>query len=116
MTTDTRFLHYVIEQLGLGSRLVHKRLFGEYALYVDGKVVAFACDNRLYLKPTPAAQQLAPGLPEQPPYPGAKGHPVADELLDDSERLRALLLATADCLPAPKPKPKKAASRIRHPG
>lgn len=104
MATDSRFLHYVIEQLGLGSRLVHKRLFGEYALYLDGKVVAFACDNSLYLKPTQAAQQLAPQLPGHPPYPGAKDHPVADELLDEPERLRALLLATAACLPAAKPR------------
>lgn len=103
MATDTGFLDYVAEQLDLGSRLGHKRLFGEYALYLDGKVVAFACDNSLYLKPTSAAAQLAPGLPQKPPYSGAKDYPVADELLDDSERLRALLLATAACLPAPKP-------------
>jgi TfoX/Sxy family transcriptional regulator of competence genes len=104
MATDSSFLQYVIEQVGLGSRLGYKRLFGEYALYLDDKVVAFACDNSLYLKPSPAAQQLAPQLPVQPPYPGAKGHPVADELLDDSERLRALLLATAACLPTAKPR------------
>jgi hypothetical protein len=39
-----------------------------------------------------------------PPYPGAKPHLRADELLDDSERLRELLLATAAALPAPKEK------------
>lgn len=111
MATDTGFLDYVAEQLDLGSRLGHKRLFGEYALYLDGKVVAFACDNSLYLKPTAAAAQLAPQLPQQPPYPGARNHPVADELLDDSERLRALLLAIAACLPTPKPR--KAATHPR---
>ena len=27
-------------------------MFGEYAFYVNGKVVALLCDNLLYIKPT----------------------------------------------------------------
>ena len=104
MATDRGFLDYVVEQARLGERLDFKRMFGEYALYVDAKVVAFACDNSLFIKPTAAAATLAPQLPGRPPYPGAKDYPVADELLDDPDALRRLLLATADALPAPKPK------------
>ena len=118
MATDRIFIDYVAEQLGLGARLTHKKMFGEYALYVDEKVVAFACDNSLFIKPTDAAARLAPGLPQRPPYPGAKNYPVADELLDDGDELRRLIIATADALPAPKPKKaakkataKKAAAR-----
>jgi TfoX/Sxy family transcriptional regulator of competence genes len=103
--TDRSFLEFVVEQSGLEGALVFKRLFGEYALYLDGKVVAFACDNSLLLKPSPAATQLAPQLPGRPPYPGAKDYPVMDELLDEPEALRRLLLATAAALPPPKPKP-----------
>ena len=111
MATDRIFVDYVAEQLGLGARLTHKKMFGEYALYLDDKVVAFACDNSLFIKPTDAAARLAPGLPQRPPYPGAKNYPVADELLDDGDELRRLIIATADALPAPKPKPKKAAKK-----
>ncbi len=107
MATDRIFVDYVTEQLGLGARLTHKKMFGEYALYLDDKVVAFACDNSLFIKPTEAATKLAPDLPQRPPYPGAKDYPVADELLDDGDELRRLIIATADALPAPKPKPKK---------
>ncbi|WP_139826410.1 TfoX/Sxy family protein, partial [Derxia lacustris] len=32
--------------------LVAKRMFGEYALYLDGKVVGFICDDELFVKPT----------------------------------------------------------------
>ena len=104
MATDLGFVDYVLEQAALGERLTVRRLFGEYALYVDDKVVAFACDDSLFAKPTAAAERLAPQLPRRPPYPGAKPYPVADELLDDSERLRALLLETAALVPAPKPR------------
>lgn len=104
MATDQDFIDYVAEQIALGDRLSHKKMFGEYALYVDGKVVAFACDNSLFVKPSDAAAGLAPGLPQRPPYPGAKDYPVADELLDDSDAIRRLVLATAALMPVPKPR------------
>ncbi|MGC4027312.1 MAG: TfoX/Sxy family protein [Steroidobacteraceae bacterium] len=114
MATDREFIDYVTEQAALGSRLTHKKMFGEYALYLDGKVVAFACDNSLFIKPSAAAARLAPQLPQRPPYPGAKNYPVADELLDDQERLRQLICETAALMPLPKPR--VPAGRRRKPG
>lgn len=117
MATDRDFIDYLAEQLALGGRLTHRKMFGEYALYVDEKVVAFACDNSLFVKPSAAAAELAPDLPQRPPYPGAKDYPVADELLDDADALRRLVLATAARMPAPKPraprKPKATPARSR---
>lgn len=104
MATSQDFVEYVTEQIALGDRLAHKKMFGEYAFYVDGKVVGFACDNSLFIKPSPAATKLAPELPQRPPYPGAKDYPVADELLDDSDMIRKLILETAALMPAPKVK------------
>ena len=104
MGTDLNYIQYVVEQVGLGSRLTHKKMFGEYALYVDGKVVAFVCDNSLFVKPSQAAVKLTPHLPQRAPYPGARNYPVADELLDDSDSLRRLILETAALMPEPKPK------------
>lgn len=104
MATDQDFIDYVAEQTRLGERLAHKKMFGEYALFLDGKVVAFACDNSLFVKPPAAAQRLAPGLPLRPPYPGAKDYPVADELLDDADAPRTLLLETAALMSEPRPK------------
>ncbi len=104
MGTERSFVDYVAEVVKLGSRLSYKKLFGEYALYLDGKVVAFACDNSLYIKPSKAAATLAPDLPQGPPYPEAKDYPIADELLDDPEALRHLIEETAALMPLPKPK------------
>ena len=110
MATDQDFCDYVAEQVALGDRLSRKRMFGEYAFYVDGKVVGFACDNSFFLKLSAAGEAFAPALPRKPPYPGAKDYLVADELLDDSERLQRLILETAALMPIPKPR-KPAAAR-----
>lgn len=108
MASDRDFVLYVAEQIGLGSRLTYRKMFGEYALYMDEKVVAFVCDNSLFIKPSQAAETLAPDLPQAPPYPGAKNYPVADELLDDADELRRLVIETARLMPAPAPrKPRK---------
>ncbi|MGN2251133.1 TfoX/Sxy family protein [Frateuria edaphi] len=104
MATDLSFIDYVIEQAALDERITFKRMFGEYGIYIDGKVVAFACDNSLFVKAANATAELTANLPRRPPYPGAKPYPVADELLDDSDQLQALLLATAGAMPEPKPK------------
>jgi TfoX/Sxy family transcriptional regulator of competence genes len=106
MATELNFVEYVLETARLGARLTHKKMFGEYALYLDDKVVAFACDNSLFIKPSKAAATLAPDLPQRPPYPGAKDYPVADELLDDPDLLRRLIEETAALMPLPKPKKK----------
>lgn len=114
MATDREFIDYVADQIALGSRLTHRKMFGEYALYVDGKVVAFVCDNSLFVKLSPASTRLAPDLPLRPPYPGAKGYPVADELLDDSDAIRTLILETALHMPVPKPGKQVSKGRPHH--
>ena len=111
MATDQTFVDYVVEQVALGDRLTHKKMFGEFTLYLDGKIVALACDNSLLVKPSAAATEIAPGLPMRAPYPGAKLCLVADELLDDTELISRLLLETAAHMPLPKPKKASAASR-----
>ncbi|MEO8809588.1 MAG: TfoX/Sxy family protein, partial [Rhodanobacter sp.] len=88
MATDKSFLDYVVEQADLGDALTYRKMFGEYALYHAGKVIAFVCDNSLFVKPSSASDNLTPSLPTSSPYPGAKPFPVADELLDDSAALR----------------------------
>lgn len=112
MATTRDFIDYIAEQADLGEAFTHKRMFGEYGLYLHDKVIAFACDNSLFVKATSSTEALTAALPRRPPYPGAKPYPVADELLDDGDALRALLVATAEALPAPKP---KARARKRKP-
>jgi TfoX/Sxy family transcriptional regulator of competence genes len=112
VATDSSFIEHVADQSQMRDRLTHKKMFGEYALYIDDKVVAFACDNSLFVKPAEATRHLTADLPQRPPYPGAKPYPVADALLDEPDRLHGLLQATERAMPAPKPKtPRKRAAR-----
>jgi TfoX/Sxy family transcriptional regulator of competence genes len=104
MATDADFIDYVHAQSGLGAALESKKLFGEYALYLDGKVVALACDNQLFLKPTAAGRALLHEVIEQAPFPSAKPHYLLADALEDTETLQRLLRATAEALPPPKPK------------
>ena len=81
-----------------------RKMFGEYALYLDGKVVALVCDDQLFLKPTSGALTALPGSPTAPPYPGAKPHLLVTDALDEPDRVALALRAIAADLPAPKPK------------
>ncbi|MDO5541394.1 MAG: competence protein TfoX [Eubacteriales bacterium] len=73
--------------------------FGEYMIYYRGKVEAYLCDNRLFVKSVPSAVRIMPEARYEPPYEGAK-----DMLLDDSEFLAALFTAMYPELPEPKQK------------
>lgn len=84
--------------------LTSRKMFGEYALYLDGKVVALVCDDQLFLKPTPGAQAALPDCPTGHPYPGAKLHLLVTDALDDPDPVVAACKAIAADLPAPKPK------------
>ncbi len=104
MATDQRFVEYLQGQAGLGEHLTFRKMFGEYALDLHGKVVALVCDNQLYLKPTAEGRALLGTVSEHPPYPGARLHFRIDEQIEDPARLRAVLETTAQALPLPKPK------------
>jgi TfoX/Sxy family transcriptional regulator of competence genes len=97
-------MQFICDQAGLGARLTYRKMFGEYALYLDGKVVALVCDDQLFLKPTPAGRTLLGPVPEAPPYPGSKPFLLLSAELDNPGQLGAALETTAQALPAPKPR------------
>lgn len=81
-------------------------MFGEYALYINDKVVALVCDNRLFVKKTPAGLRFAGDLPEGPPYPGAKPALIVEERIEDRDWLSTLLALTEQALPPPRARKK----------
>ena len=105
MASNLKTVAFIADQSGLGERLTYKRMFGEYALYLDTKVVAFICNNSLFLKPTDAGRALLGAPNEAPPYPGAKNYFLLEQELEDTSLLRKALEITASVLPLPKPKP-----------
>lgn len=107
MSTSAVTVQYMLDQADLGDRLMHRKMFGEYALYLDGKVVALVCDDQLFLKHTAQGRAVFGEVSLAPPYPGAKDHFLLTDELEDTQRLREALLVTARALPEPKPRPMK---------
>jgi TfoX/Sxy family transcriptional regulator of competence genes len=102
MASDQSFAQYVADQIGLPGRGAFRKMFGEYAIYLDGKVVALVCDNQCFFKPTAPGRSLLGEPVERPPYPGAKPHFLITEQLEDQDLVSRLAQATASALPAPK--------------
>ena len=108
MASDLGFVQHICDQLHDVGEVSFKKMFGEYALYVGSKPVAFVCDNQLFLKPTDAGRAVLPNVVEGSPYPGAKPYFLLNEHLDDHELLSTLFQVTESALPTPKPKKPKA--------
>lgn len=84
--------------------LTARKMFGEYALYLEGKVVALVCDDQLFLKPTPGARGALPDCQQGTPYPGAKAHLLVTDALDSPDPVIAALRAVSADLPEAKPR------------
>lgn len=83
--------------------LICRKMFGEYAPWLDGKLVALDRNDQLFPKPSPSAQAALPGRPEGQPCPGAKLHLLSTDALDDPHRAAKAPSPIASDLPAPKP-------------
>lgn len=106
MASNPDFVQYVLDQCGGAGEVTARKMFGDYTLYLEGKVIGLISDNGLYLKPTDAARQLLRTVDMRPPYQGAKECFYIEDL-DDRDHLAALVAATCRALPAPKPKKKR---------
>jgi len=113
VASERDFVEYVCNQIGLPRELTYKKMFGEYALYLNGQVVAFVCDNQLFVKPTSEGRNVLGTVSEHSPFPVAKPHFRIDGELEDRELLQRLLRATAKALPVPKGKPARRRPRAR---
>lgn len=106
MASKPDFVQFVADQCAAAGEIVTKKMFGDYAIYCDGKIFGLICDDCLYLKPTEAGRKLLHEVDLRPPYEGAKDYfYIAD--LDDRDYLSRLVRETCKELPMPKPKNKK---------
>lgn len=108
MSTSKETVAFILDQLApLSVRA--RAMFGGHALYCDEKVVALVGDDTLYIKPTAISERFFTAADGAPPYPGAKDYfVVSGERLDDREWLQEIVQATANALPMPVKKARKA--------
>jgi TfoX/Sxy family transcriptional regulator of competence genes len=107
MASDLPYVEYVCDQMSAAGTITFRKMFGEYAIYCGGKVVALVCDNQLFVKPTSGGLSFVERVTEAPPYPGAKPHFLIGDELDDREWISKLIRITERELPIPKPKKPK---------
>lgn len=105
MSTRQSTVDFILDQTSEAGEVVAKKMFGEYAIYCNGKVIALVCDDQLFLKPTQAGKTFINNYIEGLPYPGAKPYLlVSAEMWDEREWLTELFKITASELPAAKKK------------
>jgi TfoX/Sxy family transcriptional regulator of competence genes len=102
MATQQRTIDFLLEQASAAGVVAAKPMFGEYGVYVDGKMIGSVCDDQLFVKPTVSGRAHAEPVSDAPPYPGAKPQMlIAAGRWDDAGWLGGLLRVTAAELPTP---------------
>ncbi|KVR49615.1 TfoX/Sxy family protein [Burkholderia ubonensis] len=105
MASSQSTVDFIVEQMAAAGAVLARKMFGEYGIYCDGKMVALVCDDRLFVKPTPDGKAFLGECEEGPPYPGAKPcFVISGERWDEREWLSRLIRITAAQLPPPKPR------------
>ena len=112
MATDSAYMIYLREQLWNLEGLSIRPMMGEYLLYCRNRLFGLACDDRLLVKPVPAALSMLPDAPREVPYPGAK-EMLLVENTDDADFLVRLVNAMVPELPEPKLRKLKATKQPR---
>ena len=98
MASTKEYLDFVLEQLSELDEVSSRAMMGEYILYYRGKVFGGIYDDRLLVKPVPAALKLMPDAELELPYDGAKEMLLVDEV-DDREFLCELVRGMWEELP-----------------
>ncbi|HUM84231.1 MAG TPA: TfoX/Sxy family protein [Lachnospiraceae bacterium] len=90
MASTKGYLDFVVEQLSELDEITFRAMMGEYILYYRGKVFGGIYDDRLLVKPVPAAVRMMPDAPKELPYEGAKEMLLVDDI-DNREFLCILV-------------------------
>ena len=106
MASDKDYLMFVLDQLSGLNEITYRAMMGEFILYYRGRIVGGIYDDRLLVKPVPAALALMPDAPRELPYPGSKEMLLVEDV-DDADFLQDLFRAMYDELPPPRSRAKK---------
>lgn len=103
MSTDKHFAEFILDQVNDVNVRVHK-MFGEYALYWDNRVVGLICNNTVYVKITEKTTKiLGENYQTGFAYPGAKASFWLDsEILENRDLFRQLLRECSKDVPVKK--------------
>jgi TfoX/Sxy family transcriptional regulator of competence genes len=102
MASRQSTVDYIVEQMAKAGSVSARKMFGEYGIYCDGKMVALVCDDQLFVKPTAGGKDFIGDVTEGAPYKGAKPcFVISPERWDDDEWLAELIRISTAELPIP---------------
>lgn len=105
MSCSAENIDFVCSQIE-GVGVINARpMFGEYGIYVDGKMVLLVCDDICYVRMHPAIEELMKDAETGAPYPGAKQHYILD--VSHGTQAREIVRILRDVLPYPREKKKR---------
>jgi TfoX/Sxy family transcriptional regulator of competence genes len=105
VATQIETVEFILGKLRDRGRFTVRAMFGEYALYADGKVVGLVCDDLLYVKIVPASESLENLCAKDRPYPGARPYYLVEESqVSTIHNLAQILSNIAGSLPAKREK------------
>lgn len=107
MATSKEYIEFVCEQLDGIENVTYKKMFGEYMVYVNAKLILLVCDNTVMVKKVPELADLMKDAPDGIPYEGAKVHYILD--IENRELVRGVIAVLEPITPLPKKRAKKKA-------
>ena len=78
MACSQGFIDFISDTLSPLGEVKSRKMMGDFIIYLNGKCVATACDNNLYVKIIPELMPLMKGVEIGKPYEGAKEHYILD--------------------------------------
>lgn len=111
MATQKETVEFILEKLN-DTHFTVRQMFGEYALYANGKTVALVCDDTLFVKILPQSAALEAHCEKGEAYPGSKPYYVVEESqLSSLDDLPGILFDIAASIPEKKSK-KRTTKRV----
>jgi TfoX/Sxy family transcriptional regulator of competence genes len=108
MASQQSTADYIIDQIRSAGPVSARKMFGEFGVFCDGRMIAVICDDRLFVRPTNAGRAYMDEVREEQPFPGAKLYfVVPEERWDDADWMAGLMRATTPEVPLPKVKKAK---------
>lgn len=105
MATTPDFIEFVCECVDGCGTVRHKKMFGEYMVYIDDKPVLLVCDNTVYVKILPELSKTMSQAERGTPYDGAKEHYILD--MENAELVKETISILKAVTPLPKKRSKK---------
>src|SRR5258708_19687552 len=102
MASKQSTVDFLTEQMQKAGAITSSKMFGEYAIYCDGKVVALVCDDQLFVKPTDVGLKFLDSSHFAPAYPDSKNYlKVPESKCHDSDSIADFIIETAPVFPLP---------------